>query len=92
MPYYVVSNCRTAYYYNTKTGKSLTINGNPLREFSGLDVLRIIKRTLTKDETCSDVKINVDTQSSLSESTFKKKLWELAIIYRELPFKILQKR
>ena len=43
MPYFMVTNLKTTYYYNTATKKELSLNGNPLREFCNLDILKFIK-------------------------------------------------
>lgn len=31
LPYFIVTNCKTTYFYNAKTLKQLTLNGNPIR-------------------------------------------------------------
>ena len=42
IPYFVVTNCKVSYFYNSKNGKELSLNGNPIREFQSLDVLKLI--------------------------------------------------
>ena len=42
IPYYIVTNCKVSYFYNSKNGKELKLNGSPIREFQALDILRII--------------------------------------------------
>ena len=47
LPYFIVTNCKTTYFYNAKTLKQLTLNGNPIREFQTIDIYRLIKNKLT---------------------------------------------
>ncbi|MGP3778805.1 N-6 DNA methylase [Halanaerobium saccharolyticum] len=87
MPYFIVTNCKTSYFYNSTTGKEISLNDNPIREFQPLRVLRLIKRKLDKDPKKNNIETDVDTQTSISEAVFNKKLWELANIYRNINFK-----
>ena len=87
MPYFIVTNLKISYYFNTITGKELTLNGNPLREFLNLDLLKYIKAFLNKNPKETNITVNADTSSIISEDIFNKKLWELANIYREISFK-----
>ncbi|MCH5174464.1 MAG: SAM-dependent DNA methyltransferase [Prevotellaceae bacterium] len=86
MPYFGVTNCRTTYFYNTENGLKLTLNGNLVSEFQTLDVFRVMRRKLTEAPSRTDIKIGVDSLSSVSESVFNKKLWELKEEYREIDF------
>lgn len=47
LPYFIVTNCKTTYFYNAKTLRQLTLNGNPIREFQTIDIYRLIKNKLT---------------------------------------------
>ena len=49
LPYFIVTNCKTSIFYNAKTGKEITLNKNPIREFQTIDILRLIKNRLKKD-------------------------------------------
>lgn len=40
LPYFIVTNCKTTYFYNAKTLKQLTLNGNPIREFQTIELLK----------------------------------------------------
>ncbi|MBR4804038.1 MAG: type I restriction enzyme HsdR N-terminal domain-containing protein, partial [Bacteroidales bacterium] len=44
IPFFGVTNCKTTYFYNGKTGERLKLNGNLISEFQTLDVFRIIKK------------------------------------------------
>lgn len=87
LPYFIVTNCKTTYFYNAKTLEQLTLNGNPIREFQTIDIYRLIKNKLSKDPELSAINTNVDSISTISEAIFNKKLWELAGIYRGIGFK-----
>jgi len=87
LPYFIVTNCKTSTFYNQSTGKSLSLNKNPIREFQTIDILRLIKNKLARDPSASDIQTNVDSISTISEAIFNKKLWELATIYRGINFK-----
>lgn len=84
--YYIVTNLKTSYYYNSETNEELSLNGNPIREFLSLDLLKFIKNQLIKNPKIKDIITNNDTSSIISEDIFNKKLWELANIYREISF------
>jgi len=86
LPYFIVTNCKTTIFYNTKTGKEIKLNGNPIREFQTIDIFRLIKNRLTKDAKLNNIITNVDSISVISEAVFNKKLWELAKIYRNINF------
>lgn len=87
LPYFIVTNCRTSIFYNGKTGKEITLNKNPIREFQTIDIFRLIKNKLAKDKDTIDIQTNVDSISTISEAIFNKKLWELKVIYRGISFK-----
>lgn len=87
LPYFIVTNCKTTYFYNAKTLKQLTLNGNPIREFQTIDIYRLIKHKLSCDPTLDCINTNVDSISTISEAIFNKKLWELAGVYRGINFK-----
>jgi len=84
--YFIITNCKTTTFYNAKNGKEIKLNGNPIREFQTIDILRLIKNRLTKDATLNNIVTNVDSISVISEAVFNKKLWELAKIYRNINF------
>ena len=86
LPYFIITNCKTTTFYNAKNGKEIKLNGNPIREFQTIDILRLIKNRLTKDATLNNIVTNVDSISVISEAVFNKKLWELAKIYRNINF------
>lgn len=86
IPYFIVTNSKVSYFYNSKNKNELKLNGNPIREFQSIDVLRLILKRLQNNPDIVDISTSVDTQSSISESVFNKKLWELANIYRALDF------
>ena len=87
LPYFIVTNCKLSVFYNGKTGKEITLNKNPLREFQTIDIFRLIKYRLIKDRGLHDIQTNVDSISTISEAIFNKKLWELKGIYRGIGFK-----
>lgn len=87
LPYFIVTNCKTTYFYNAKTLKELTLNGNPIREFQTIDIYRLIKNKLTSNPDLDAINTNVDSISTISEAIFNKKLWELAGVYRSINFK-----
>jgi len=87
MPYYIVTNCKTSIFYNAYSDNEIKLNGNPIREFQTIDILRLIKNRLLKDKTITNIQTSVDSISTISESIFNKKLWELASTYRNISFK-----
>ena len=87
LQYFIVTNCKTTYFYNAKTLKQLSLNGNPIREFQTIDIYRLIKNKLTNDPDLDAINTNVDSISTISEAIFNKKLWELAGVYRGINFK-----
>lgn len=87
VPYFIVTNCRTSIFYNANSGKEITLNKNPIREFQTIDIFRLIKNKLAKNPTLCDIQTNVDSISTISEAIFNKKLWELKVIYRGINFK-----
>ena len=87
LPYFIVTNCKTTYFYNAKTLKQISLNGNPIREFQTIDIFRLIKKKLTENPLADKIVTNVDSISTISEAVFNKKLWELAGIYRGINFK-----
>ena len=87
LPYFIVTNCKTTYFYNAKTLKQLTLNGNPIREFQTIDIYRLIKNKLSDNPDLDSINTNVDSISTISEAIFNKKLWELAGVYRGINFK-----
>ena len=86
LPYFGVTNCKTTYFYNVKTGNRISLNGNVIYEFQTLDVFRIIKKRLNENPTQDDIKIGIDSLASVSEAVFNKKLWELKEEYRAIDF------
>jgi len=86
IPYFIVTNCKTTYFYNANNGEMLTLNGNPIREFQTIDIFRIIKGRLSADPNLKNIDTNVDSCSTISEAIFNKKLWELAGVYRNINF------
>ncbi|MBO7556995.1 MAG: N-6 DNA methylase [Bacteroidaceae bacterium] len=86
IPFFGVTNCRTTYFYNVKNGERLKLNGNLISEFQTLDVFRIIRKKLKEDSSLTNVKMGVDSLSSVSEAVFNKKLWELKEEFREIDF------
>lgn len=87
LPYFIITNCKTSAFYNCATLKQITLNKNPIREFQTIDILRLVKNKLTRNPTINDIQTSVDSISTISESIFNKKLWELATIYRGINFK-----
>ena len=87
LPYFIVTNCKKSIFYNRTTGKEITLNKNPIREFQTIDILRLIKNRLNKSPDLENIQTNVDSISTISEAIFNKKLWELANIYRGINFK-----
>ncbi|HBB95598.1 MAG TPA: hypothetical protein DC054_09420 [Blastocatellia bacterium] len=87
LPYFIVTNCKTSYFFSGHSGKEIKLNGNPIREFQTIDIFRLIKNRLVKDPTLHDIRTNVDSISTISEAIFNKKLWELKGIYRGISFK-----
>ena len=77
LPYFIVTNCQTTTFYNATTLKEMKLNGNPIREFQTIDILRLIKNRLTKVPDTENIQTNVDSLSAISEAVFNKKLWEL---------------
>lgn len=86
IPFFGVTNCRTTFFYNRETGDRLKLNGNLISEFQTLDVFRIIRKKLNDDSSLSDIRMGVDSLSSVSEAVFNKKLWELKEEYRSIDF------
>jgi type I restriction-modification system DNA methylase subunit len=86
LPYFIVTNCRTTYFYNAKTLKPIILNGNPIREFQTIDIYRLIKNKLSANPDLDSINTNVDSISTISEAIFNKKLWELKEIYRSVNF------
>ena len=86
IPFFGVTNCKTTYFYNGKTGERLGLNGNLISEFQTLDVFRIIRKKLKENPLISNIRMGVDSLSSVSEAVFNKKLWELKEEYREIDF------
>jgi type I restriction-modification system DNA methylase subunit len=86
LPYFIVTNCKTTIFYNAHTGKELKLNGNPIREFQAIDILRLIKKRLLLHPSMENIITNVDSLATISEAIFNKKLWELAKIYRGIKF------
>ena len=92
IPYFVVSNCKTSIFYNSKTLQEITLNKSPIREFQTIDILRLIKNRLKKNPQLTNIRTNVDSISTISEAIFNKKLWELATVYRGINFKDEQQK
>lgn len=72
IPFYGVTNCKTTYFYNVTTGERLKLNGNLISEFQTLDVFRIIRKKLKENPGLSDIRMGVDSLSSVSEAVFNK--------------------
>lgn len=87
MPYFIVTNCNIAYFYNSKNGLELKLNGNPIREFQDLDVLNLILKKLQKNNDLININTDADFEGNISQTVFNKRLWELANIYRQIDFK-----
>lgn len=92
LPYYIVTNCKTTIFYNSKNNKEIRLNNNPIREFQIIDILRLIKNKIEKNPLLDNIQTNVDSLSAISEAIFNKKLWELATIYRNISFKNNQEK
>lgn len=86
IPYFGVTNCRTTYFYNAQNGQRLRLNGNLISEFQTPDVMRTLLRQLRANPSLTDVRVGVDSFSSVSEAVFNKKLWELKEEYRAIDF------
>ena len=86
IPFFGVTNCKTTFFYNGMTGERLRLNGNLISEFQTLDVFRIIRKKLKENTSLSNIRMGVDSLSSVSEAVFNKKLWELKEEYREIDF------
>lgn len=86
IPFFGVTNCKTTFFYNGITGERLKLNGNLISEFQTLDVFRIIRKKLKEQPSLSNIRMGVDSLSSVSEAVFNKKLWELKEEYREIDF------
>lgn len=84
--YFIVTNCKKTVFYNAKTLESINLNGNQIRDFQTIDILRLIKNKLNNNPELHDIKTNVDSVSAISEAVFNKKLWELETIYRSIGF------
>ncbi len=91
LPYFIVTNCKTTIFYNVKTGKEIRLNSNPIREFQTIDILRLIKNKLTKDQKLENILTNVDSLAVISEAIFNRKLWELETIYRPISFNNIER-
>lgn len=87
LPYFIVTNCKITIFYNASNLSEISLNGNPIREFQTIDIFRLIKNKLIKDSSLTNLITNVDSISTISESVFNKKLWDLANIYRGINFK-----
>jgi len=87
LPFFIVTNCKKSVFYNSTTLEEITLNNNPIREFQTIDILRLIKNRLQKNNKLNNIQTNVDSISTISEAIFNKKLWELAGIYRGINFK-----
>ncbi len=87
LPYFIVTNCKTTYFYNRNNMQEISLNGNPIREFQTIDILRLIKNRLTDEPDLVNVLTGVDTGSAISETVFNQKMWELKGIYRGINFK-----
>lgn len=86
LPYFIVTNCKTSQFFNTKTMEEMRLNNNLIREFQAVDIFRLIKNHLRKDPRTNNIVTNVDSASTISEAIFNKKLWELKNIYRDIDF------
>ena len=86
LPYFIVTNCNTTYFYNSNTLDQISLNGNPIREFQTIDIFRLLKNKLTENPKLNSITTNVDSLSAISEAIFNKKLWELASVYRGINF------
>lgn len=86
LPFFGVTNCKSTFFYNIKTGNRISLNGNLIYEFQTLDVFRIIKNRLKENPDQDNIKLGLDSLSSVSEAVFNKKLWELKEEYRAIDF------
>jgi type I restriction-modification system DNA methylase subunit len=86
LPYFIVTNGKVSIFYNAQTKNEIKLNGNPIREFQTIDILRLIKNKLTRNPQLENIITNVDSLSVISEAVFNKKLWELAKVYRNINF------
>ena len=87
IPFYIITNTKTSIFYNTLTNKKIKLNNNIIKEFQTIDIFRLINTQLKNDNTLSNIVINSNSISAISEAVFNKKLWELAKIYRYITFK-----
>ena len=86
LPFFIITNLKTTIFYNIKTEKQISLNGNPIREFQTIDILRLIKTRLVKNPDLDNIQTNVDSLSIISEAVFNKKLWDLEKVYRNINF------
>ncbi|MBQ6462215.1 MAG: N-6 DNA methylase [Pseudobutyrivibrio sp.] len=86
LPFFGVTNCKTTYFYNVKTGNRISLNGNVIYEFQTLDMFRIMKKKLQENPNEDDIKIGIDSLAAVSEAVFNKKMWELKEEYRAIGF------
>jgi type I restriction-modification system DNA methylase subunit len=86
LPFFIVTNCKTSIFYNSKTGKEITLNRNVIRSFQSIDILRLIKNKLRKEPLTQNIETNVDSLAVISEASFNNKLWELEKIFRDISF------
>lgn len=84
--YFGVTNTITTVFYNASTLEELKVDGTVVTEFQDLDVLRALKSQLEDQPELSNIILGQDTQDSVSEAKFNKKLWELREIYRSISF------
>lgn len=87
IPYFIVTNCRSTFFYNAETGKEIKLNGNPIRSFPDIDIIHLILDRLKRNRVAENISTSFETQSKLSEGVFNAKLWDLADIYRQVDFK-----
>lgn len=69
LPYFIVTNCKTTYFYNAKTLKQLTLNGNPIREFQTIDIYRLIKNKLTANPDLDSINTDASCNCDISFCT-----------------------
>ncbi len=86
LPFFIVTNCKTSIFYNVKTRNEIRLNGNPIRTFQTIDVLRLVKNQLTQKPELENIVTNVDSLALISEAVFANRLWELAKVYRNISF------
>lgn len=72
LPYFIVTNCKTTYFYNRLTLREISLNGNPIREFQTIDIFRLIRGRLRKNPEEENIITNVDTSAAISEAVFNK--------------------